>query len=557
MASSSPSPSPSPSSHDEHTRLLSRSFPLHSCDHDNDSSPPHYDAVNHGHAYTDAILCEVATGQTAGADPLANKRVTYWSLLRDNRNFRWFLSSYLVTIAGEWFTYVASIAAIEQIQASQHRISRTSISVLVALRLLPNALFSNAGGVLADAHDRRRLLLHLDLLGSLVAMLFLLSHSLRSLSLLYLSTALQMTVAALYEPSHSSITPMIVREEPEALKKAVTLGGLSWSVMTSLGSGLGGLAVARVGIPVCFCLDGLSYLVSAGCLWMMDGTYRPVEGREVEESMEGDGTEPRVEIQTGRSDWYGTDQSTPLPPRTQPFDADAIENNNNNDEATANNPLNCCHHFHTMTIQGITYLRSKPWGPFVFLKFCAALIYGAADVLNVSFSERGSTDDQDDTLLGESGSQRLGILFGFVGIGCFVGPIVADPFTDMDRSESLERMCWISFLSMAVGCYGLSRVESFGWVCVMTSVRSAGSSIVWIDSSLLLQKFSSNHMLGRVMAVDYALATLSEAFSAMAGGMLQDDVGMTAEDVSFIMAVVGLVTLVVWGGYFTFFRVRD
>jgi len=41
-------------------------------------------------------------------------------------------------------------------------------------------------------------------------------------------------------------------------------------------------------------------------------------------------------------------------------------------------------------------------------------------------------------------------------------------------------------------------------------------------------------MLGRVMAIDYALATLSEAFSAMCAGVLQDEVGLSAEQVSFL-----------------------
>jgi len=293
-------------------------------------------------------------------------------------------------------------------------------------------------------------------------------------------------------------------------------------------------------------LDGVSYLVSAGCIWMIEGSYKAVEAEEGgEEEVDGCAKVPH-----GPLEQDGTTQQL-LQPRQQ------LETKGEENKPITNTSLNCCHQFNGMTIQGINYLRSKPWGPFVLLKFCAALIYGAADVLNVSYSERGLDDGDDAMTTEESSSQRLGILFAFVGIGCFIGPIVADPFTDMDRSESLERMCWISFLSMAVGCYGLSQVESFGWVCVMTSVRSAGSSIVWIDSSLLLQKFASNNMLGRVMAVDYALATLSEAFSAMAGGMLQDDVGMSAEDVSLIMAVVGLVTLVVWGVYFTFVRVRD
>jgi hypothetical protein len=56
------------------------------------------------------------------------------------------------------------------------------------------------------------------------------------------------------------------------------------------------------------------------------------------------------------------------------------------------------------------------------------------------------------------------------------------------------------------------------------------------------------------MAVDYALATLSEAISAMSGGLLQDKAGMSAENISSVMTLIAIVTLVLWAVYFC--RVR-
>ena len=57
------------------------------------------------------------------------------------------------------------------------------------------------------------------------------------------------------------------------------------------------------------------------------------------------------------------------------------------------------------------------------------------------------------------------------------------------------------------------------------------------------------------MAVDYALATLSEAFSAMCGGMFEDNAGLSPEQVSYVMMIVAILTLVVWGAYFFVVRV--
>ena len=54
---------------------------------------------NHGRAYSDAIVHHAANKDTDGSG--RSRKVSYWSLLRDNANFRWYLMGYLVTCAGE------------------------------------------------------------------------------------------------------------------------------------------------------------------------------------------------------------------------------------------------------------------------------------------------------------------------------------------------------------------------------------------------------------------------------------------------------------------------
>lgn len=482
------------------------------------SSPLHhvnYDAINH--VYNDSCIVNDGSGsssQHVSYDPINpvyndgsrlssppsnnNKEVvSYWSLCQ-NRNFRWCTISYLVTHIGEWMTYIASISAIEQIHASNSKVSRLSISFLAILRLLPNALFASVGGVLADSYDRRTILLVLDLIGAAVALVYILSYYCESIYGLYFATFCQMSVAAIYVPSRTAIVPMLVAKEEE-LKKANTILGIAWSTMQALGSSMGGVLTQWVGIQLCFAFDSFTYVVSALFIWKINGRYNPMEldGRLIGASSDN---ESKFSLAS----------------------------------------------FASMTKEGMDYLRSQTWGAFVLLKFSAALIYGASDILNVSFSEQMKNGDLDT----EGSSQRLGILFAFVGIGCFLGPVIAEPFTHMDDISSLERACLVSFLFMALGCFGMSQLNHFVGICASTSVRASGSSVVWIYSSLLLQKLSSISMLGRVSAVDYALATLSEAFSALLGGVLQDDIGMSAAQVSLIMALVASATLVIWAIYF-------
>ena len=439
--------------------------------------------------------------QTSTRD--ANNSVTYWSLLSENENFRWFLLSNLITVAGEWLSYVASIAAIEQIHSSSGSISRTSISILVIIRLLPSSLFAPIGGSLADSFDRRKIMIILDGLGAVVAWLYVLSYNLESISALYLATLLQMTVAALYDPSHSAIVPMLVKEE-ESLEKAMILVSSTYELMQAVGSSVGGILTGFVGIHYCFIIDSLSYLVSALFIWKISGKYNPKETNEA----------PEVELDSsteGEDSWFSLSNFT------------------------------------KMTKEGMSYLISQSWGAFVLLKFFAALIYGVADVLNVSFSEQGENSSEID--VGES-SQRLGILFAFVGVGCVLGPIIIEPFTRMEEISSLERACLMSFFLMALGYYGLWQFDKFILICIFSSVRSAGANIVWVYSSLLLQKLSSERMRGRVFGVDYALAMLSESASALLAGILLDD-KVSAAQISLIWSIVAFSTLAVWGIYFS------
>jgi hypothetical protein len=64
----------------------------------------------------------------------------------------------------------------------------------------------------------------------------------------------------------------MVKEE-ENLRMATTLTGMAWSVMTQVGSGLGGLIVAEYGITSCFILDSATFIISAMFMFMVEGEW--------------------------------------------------------------------------------------------------------------------------------------------------------------------------------------------------------------------------------------------------------------------------------------------
>lgn len=192
-----------------------------------------------------------------------------------------------------------------------------------------------------------------------------------------------------------------------------------------------------------------------------------------------------------------------------------------------------------MTKEGFQYIRSSFHGPLVFIKSTGSLIYGSAHVLNVSFSKTNNEQT--------SSSIRLGILFSCVGFGCLLGPLVAEQCTSMKNLRSLQHVIVLSFGFMAVSmlCMGYFN-ESFTMTCLFTILRACGSSTLWINSSILIQKFSSNDMLGRVSAVDYTAATLCEAMSAMLAGILQDFFALTPSGVCYVISLISWIMFFSW-----------
>lgn len=429
---------------------------------------------------------------------------TYKKLLVNFPCFRIYILSYLVAHVGEWFTLVASISVLQKVYPD----SQTAMSGLFLLRLLPNILFSSIGGVLADSMDRRHIMITLDLIGMCTVWLYFLpiiedSNILRTekspflLMLLYFAIFVQATISALYEPARKSIAPMMV-PEGNYLKKATTLAGIVWSCMTAVGSLLGGITVSKFGLSTCFTIDSFTYLLSAILMWYVDGEW----------------------------------------------DASSSGKDQNVTKISFKSLIKL---YFSMTKDVYFYLRDSQYLAFVLLKASGCLIFGAADILNIDFSHRIDNENKD--------SVRLGVLYSCVGVACLIGPLVADQLTDMNRPRSLQLSCVFSFVLITLGFFGWGvwGVKSFHAVILFTFVRSIGSAVMWIDSTLLIQKFTSTEMLGRVTSIDYMLATISCSLSTFLSGYLQDRFNFDEKGISYLTAILGVFVTIYWCSYHFFY----
>ncbi|KAG7342466.1 major facilitator superfamily transporter [Nitzschia inconspicua] len=504
------------------------------------------------HSY-DTIEEDRLKGVTSILDESNDISTTYFQLLRDNVNYRYYWLSYVANHMGEWMTYLASISLIQDITL-RNSIGNTTdrvntlISILILVKLLPNVFFMPLGGVLADQYDRRKVQVTLDLTCSLLVLLFLTAAYCESIILLYLATFLQECFSGLYIPSNSAMLPMLANDSDSELQKATTLSGLTWSLMAAIGSSTGGLLVAVFGVQGCFMIDSLTYLISATLLaYRVEGTFVATEEEKKKQKKRASSititrtTTNGCAVNNGGSDVFWTNAEFHAAIQHEEHQCIVDGGTDDDGDLTPEQQSQW-----SMFLYGLrfAFVDSPMVGCYALLKGTAALAFGATDVLNVSFSARGTEDNPSLT------SFKLGALFGCVGIGCIIGSVLCDMLVALSRPLTIVRLCLTGFLLISLGCLTMGLFpDHFVCICLSGVVRSTGSSLVWINSVLLLQKYSPPILLGRVQSIDVASALLGEAISAMGGGLLMDNAGISPEQLSILLACISIGWFVFWSPF--------
>ena len=178
-----------------------------------------------------------------------------------HRDYRLFWSGALLSALGSAFTTVALLWQLFQLTNSVFQVGLLGLAQ--AVPLIAMSLF---GGVLADAVDRRRLmvvtqLIQLTISGALA--LLTLSGGVTPLAI-YVGAAFFSLAGALEGPSRSALLPNLV---PRAdLAGAIALGSTQRSVAAIAGPALGGVLLALGGPAWCYALDALSWLAMLAAL---------------------------------------------------------------------------------------------------------------------------------------------------------------------------------------------------------------------------------------------------------------------------------------------------
>jgi MFS family permease len=137
--------------------------------------------------------------------------------------------------------------------------SALAIAVLTAVQLVPILAFSLGGGAIADAVDRRRLLLvtATGLAGSSLAMAALSLLPSPPLIAIFGVAFVAASLGAIDQPARSSAVPRLV--PPERLPAAIALSQLNFQTAAVVGPAIGGVVIATAGLPAAYAVDVLSF----------------------------------------------------------------------------------------------------------------------------------------------------------------------------------------------------------------------------------------------------------------------------------------------------------
>ena len=263
---------------------------------------------------------------------------------------------------------------------------------------------------------------------------------------------------------------------------ANAISSVTWSAMLTLGAAIGGVVTGWFGTDVAFILDALTYLLSAALIASV-----------------------RV-------------------PKRQPREKSKL---------TVGRALGI-----TQTIEGARYVMRRPRVLALLLVKPAWGLGGGILTLLAVFGEKIFP-------VGRSAATGIGVLFAARGIGTAVGPIVARRISG-EGKKRMQVSIGIAFLIGGAFYMAFGWATSFVVALIVLGLAHTGGSILWVFSTVLLQRGVEDNFRGRVFAAELALLTLAMAISNYATGELLDRFGLSPRAVAIGIGALFVVPGVAW-----------
>ncbi len=270
--------------------------------------------------------------------------------------------------------------------------------------------------------------------------------------------------------------------EDRELVAANAISSVTWSAMLTIGAAIGGIITDAYGTNVAFVLDAATYLLSAALIASIRVPKRAKR--------------PRQKLALGRI--LGI----------------------------------------TATIEGIRYVKDRPRVLAYLLVKPAWGLGGGILTLLAVFGERIFP-------VGKGAAGGIGVLFAARGIGTAIGPIVARRIAG-EGERRMQVSIGIAFLIGGVFYIAFGSATGLAFALIVLGIAHCGGSILWVFSTVMLQRSVADSFRGRVFAAELALVTLTMAASNYATGELLDRFSISPRIVTIGVGILFMMPGLTW-----------
>ena len=270
--------------------------------------------------------------------------------------------------------------------------------------------------------------------------------------------------------------------EDRELVAANAISAVTWSAMLTLGAAMGGFITSLFGTDVAFILDAATYLLSAALIASIRVPRRKKRERQ--------------KLALGRL-------------------LGIME-----------------------TVEGLKYVKDRPRVLALLLVKPAWGLGGGILTLLAVFGERIFP-------VGKDAAGGIGVLFAARGIGTAIGPIVARRMSG-EGDKRMQAWIGIAFLIGGIFYAAFGSATSFVFALIMLGIAHCGGSILWVFSTVLLQRSIEDNFRGRVFAAEFASFTLTMAASNYITGELLDRFGISPRIVTVGVGMFFLLPGLIW-----------
>ncbi|MDQ3200468.1 MAG: MFS transporter [Verrucomicrobiota bacterium] len=201
------------------------------------------------------------------------------------RNYRLYFWGQLVSLIGTWMTSTAQGWLVYQLTGS-----KALLGIVAAAGTAPMLFFSTLGGWAADRFSKRSVLICTQVAMMILAFIFaglVWSGLIRPWQIIVLGLCGGVAMAFDMPARQSFVVEIASRED---LMNAISLNSAMFNGARIIGPAIAGFLMAKVGIALCFFIDGVSFLaVLSGLLMMRLPPHVPAaaSGGPLAQSLEG------------------------------------------------------------------------------------------------------------------------------------------------------------------------------------------------------------------------------------------------------------------------------